>query len=82
MFESLFRLCTGETLEIAQEMSIQNGDASMISNDDSETATAMILQRSSEDDDLGQKKLKNSRHKSEKAMKMKKTQDNRSNYAR
>ena len=82
MFESLFRLCTGETLEIAQEMTIQNGDASMIGNDDSETATAMILQRSNDDDDLGEKKLHNSRRKSEKAMKMKKVQENKNNYAR
>lgn len=81
MFEGLFRFCTGETLEIAQEMSTQNGDASMMGHD--ETATAIILHHSNEDDELTEKKLKNSRHKkSEKVKKMKKKQEHKPNFAR
>lgn len=82
MFQSLFRLCTGETLEIAQEMTIQNGDASMISND-CENATAMILHHS-DDEVLAEKKLHSNskRHKAEKAKKLKQKKASKSNYAR
>jgi len=76
MFESLCRLCTGETLEIAQEMSIQNGDASM----HNETATAMILPHNNDEDD---QKLSNPKHhKAEKAMKVKQKREKKDSYAR
>ena len=83
MFEGLFRLCTGETLEISQEMTIQNGDTDIIGHD--EKATAMILQHTNDDDDalVSDKKLHNSKRKKEKKLKKAKYEkETKTNYAR
>lgn len=79
LFDSLCRLCTGETLEISQEMAMENGDSTIIEHN--ETATAIMLQHANDEDcELGGK-LSKSKIKCEK-MKLKKHTEMQANYAR
>ncbi|XP_075592141.1 proton channel OtopLc-like isoform X2 [Dermatophagoides farinae] len=54
MFENWCRSCTGESLEISQEMPEQNGGDSTLIDNDTDVATAMMLhsQQSTNDDSI------------------------------
>lgn len=54
MFENWCRSCTGESLEISQEMAEQNGGDSTLIDNDTDVSTAMMLhsQQSTNDDSI------------------------------
>lgn len=51
MFDTICRWCTGESLEISQEMNEQNGDSTLIDNE-TEISTAIMLQTPKEEEEM------------------------------